>query len=155
MQNLKQLIATENRHQIVLGVVFLLYIVSNVQIPEPLAEMVNTTIGNAIIIILALSMLAAANPIIGVLGLVAAYELLKRSGNTSMAIANLPSEANKLADMKQYNQFPKTLEEEIVNKMVPLVHHNSAYAEGSVNIQYQPVLDDTQNAAPINYEGVI
>ena len=155
MQNLKQLIATENRHQIVLGVVFLLYIVSNFQIPEALAEMVNTPIGNAIVIVLGLSMLAMANPIIGVIGLVAAYELLKRSGQASMSAGGLPSESSKLADMKQYNQFPKTLEEEIVNKMVPLVHHNSAYTEGSVGIQYKPVLDDTQNAAPINYEGVI
>ena len=150
MQNLKKLIATENRHQIVLGAVFLIYIVGNVPTPHILAEMVNTTIGNAIVIVLGLSMIAAANPVVGILGLVAAYELIRRSGGMSSAIAGIPSEVTRLADMKKYNQYPKTLEEEVVQRMAPLVRH--APAPGA---NYKPVLDDIQDAAPVNYEGVI
>jgi len=150
MQNLKKLIATENRHQILLGAVFLIYIVGNVPTPHILAEMVNTTVGNAIVIVLGLSMIAAANPVVGILGLVAAYELIRRSGGMSSAIAGIPSEVTRLADMKKYNQFPKTLEEEVVQRMAPLVRH--APAPGA---NYKPVLDDIQDAAPVNYEGVI
>lgn len=149
MKNLKKLIATENRHQIILGVVFLIYIVASVPTPYILAQMVNTSVGTAIVVILALSMLGCCNPIVAILGLVAAYELVKRSGRAA-SLATAPSEVTKLAQMKKYNEFPKTLEEEMVQKMVPLVRHPPA-----PGANYKPVLDDIQNAAPINYEGVI
>tara|TARA_Y100000748_G_scaffold290204_1_gene276661 strand:+ start:11712 stop:12161 length:450 start_codon:yes stop_codon:yes gene_type:complete len=149
MKNLKKLIATENRHQIILGVVFLIYIVASVPTPDFLAQMVNTSVGTAIVVILALSMLGCCNPIVAVLGLVAAYELVKRSGRAA-PLAAAPSEVTKLAQMKRYNEFPKTLEEEMVQKMAPLVRHPPAHGAN-----YKPVLDDIQDAAPVNYEGVI
>ena len=149
MKNLKKLIATENRHQIILGVVFLIYIVTSVPTPDFLAQMVNTSVGTAIVVILALSMLGCCNPIVAVLGLVAAYELVKRSGSAAL-MASVPSEVTKLAQMERYNEFPKTLEEEMVQKMAPLVSHPPA-----PGANYKPVLDDIQDAAPVNYEGVI
>ena len=149
MKNLKKLIATENRHQIILGVVFLIYIVASVPTPDFLAQMVNTSVGTAIVVILALSMLGCCNPIVAVLGLVAAYELVKRSGSAA-PMAMVPSEVTKLAQMERYNEFPKTLEEEMVQKMTPLVRHPPAHGAN-----YKPVLDDIQDAAPVNYEGVI
>ena len=149
MQNLKKLIATENRHQIILGVVFLIYIVASVPTPDFLAQMVNTSVGTAIVVILALSMLGCCNPIVAVLGLVAAYELVKRSGRAAPT-ATVPSEVTKLAQMERYNEFPKTLEEEMVQKMAPLVSHPPA-----PGANYKPVLNDIQDAAPVNYEGVI
>lgn len=149
MKNLKKLIATENRHQIALGMIFLIYIVANVPTPDILAQLVNTCVGTAVVVILALSMLGCCNPIVAVLGLVAAYELVKRSGRVA-TLNMVPSEVTKLAQMKRYNEFPKTLEEEMVQKMVPLVKHPPA-----PGADYKPVLDDIQNAAPVNYEGVI
>ena len=149
MKNLKKLIATENRHQIILGVVFLIYIVASVPTPDFLAQMVNTSVGTAIVVILALSMLGCCNPIVAVLGLIAAYELVKRSGNAA-PMAMVPSEVTKLAQMERYNEFPKTLEEEMVQKMAPLVSHPPA-----PGANYKPVLNDIQDAAPVNYEGVI
>lgn len=149
MQNLKKLIATENRHQIILGVVFLIYIITNVPTPDFIAQMINTSVGTAIVIIIALSMLGCCNPIVAVIGLVAAYELVKRSGNT-VIMSTAPSEVTKMAQLKRYNEFPTTLEEEIVQEMVPLVRHPPA--DGA---NYKPVLDDIQDAAPVNYEGVI
>ena len=149
MKNLKKLIATENRHQIILGIVFLIYIVASVPTPDFLAQMVNTSVGTAAVVILALSMLGCCNPIVAVLGLVAAYELVKRSGRAD-PLATVPSEVTKLAQMKKYNEFPKTLEEEMVEKMAPLVKHPPA-----PGANYKPVLNDIQDAAPVNYEGVI
>ena len=149
MKNLKKLIATENRHQIMLGVVFLIYIVASVPTPEFLAEMINTSVGTAVVVVLALSMLGCCNPIVAVLGLVAAYELVKRSGRAAL-LATARSEVTKLAQMERYNEFPKTLEEEMVEKMAPLVKHPPA-----PGANYKPVLNDIQDAAPVNYEGVI
>ena len=148
MQYLKQLMAAEKHHQKILGVIFLVYIVSNVPIPTFLANMVNTPIGTALTIMLGLSLLGCCNPIVAVLGLIACYDLIKRSGSNMMSVVGIPSELSKMADMKKFNSFPKTLEEEVVQNMVSPVTHSSS--KGS---DFKPVLCDTQGAAPINYEG--
>jgi hypothetical protein len=51
-----------------------------------------------------------------------------------------------------YNQFPYTLEQEVVKKMAPL---NKADTSGSNTYSFNPVLDDLHDAAPVNYTGVI
>ena len=68
----------------------------------------------------------------------------------TFAIRNyLPSEASKVIDFSRYNDFPVTLEEEMVKKMAPIVVDNSS------SLTYKPVLDTLHDAAPIDYEGVI
>ena len=82
---------------------------------------------------------------LGVLAIVAAYELIKRSSVKagSHALRNyVPCEHKKLADFKKYNEFPVTLEEEIIAKMAPLVKHAPA-----ANAEYKPVLSDTHDAS--------
>ena len=59
-------------------------------------------------VILALLMLGCCNPIVVVLGLVAAYELVKRSGRVA-TLNMVPSEVTKLAQMKDIMNSPKLL----------------------------------------------
>jgi hypothetical protein len=47
------------------------------------------------------------------------------------------------------NQFPYTLEQEVVKKMAP-AKESYDYTPSS----FSPVLDDTYDAAPIDYTGV-
>jgi len=51
--------------------------------------------------------------------------------------------------LDQYKDYSKTLEEEVVASMAPIVQ------TGNQNFTFKPVLDDLQNAAPVDYEGVI
>ena len=146
MQNLKKLITTGNRHQILLGFIFLIYIITNVSTPSTIAQLINTSLGTASIVILTLCLVACCNPVVAVLGIIAAYEIIRRSSAHSII---LPSEVSKLAQIKKYNNFPKTLEEEMVQKLTPIQPDTHS------NPTYKPVLNDIQDAAPINYEGVI
>ena len=83
MLSVKKLIRSEKRHQLLLGVVFALYILLNVQTPKMIAGLVNNLVGNVVIILVALTILMNSHPVVGVLGLVVAYELIRRSGVSS------------------------------------------------------------------------
>jgi hypothetical protein len=63
----------------------------------------------------------------------------------------VPTEVKKETQLNAMNQFPYTLEQEVVKKMAP-IRDNS---DSSTQPSFSPVLDDTYDAAPINYEGVI
>lgn len=148
MQSIKTLFKSEKRHQLFLGVLFLIYIVFQIQTPYSLAALINNLYGTIIIIILALSLFAAVNPIIAVLGLFAAVELLRRSKTvtgTNILTQQLPEQNQKTFDMMAENQFPMTLEEEIVAKRSPLVDNSL-----STPASYKPVLEDDNNATLLN-----
>jgi uncharacterized membrane protein len=153
MKNLNDLLKAEKRHQLLLGVVFVIYILMNTRTPQTLAGLVDNLYGNIAVVVIALSVFAHSNPVVGILALVAAYELIKRSNvdTGDHAVRNyLPSEKSKVMDFSRYNDFPVTLEEQVVTKMAPLVKHDAP-----PNSNYKPVLNALHDASPINYEGVI
>ena len=125
MENLKELMKAEKRHQLVLGALFLVYIIFHINTPHSLALLIDNLYGTIVVVFLALTLFFAVNPVIAVLGLIAAIELLRRSkimtGSSAM-IDQMPTEDRKAFDMKAQNQFPMTLEEEIIQEQ-------STYAE--------------------------
>ena len=99
-------------------------------------------------------MFAHSNPIVGILGIIVAYELIKRSSVTTGSAAlehYYPTEQKKWSPFSPIHQFPYTLEQEIVKKMAPIRHP----ATKNNRPNFKPVLDDLHDAAPINYQGVI
>ena len=153
MAILKDIVKTENRHQVVVAGALCAYILTGANVPQDLANFVDTTVGNIAVAALALSLFASLNPVVGVLGFLAAYELIRRSASQSSSglIRNyVPGEKNKVIDFSRYNDYPVTLEQEMVARMAPLV-----VRPGSPNLHYKPVLDAMHHAAPINYQGVI
>ena len=62
----------------------------------------------------------------------------------------LPSEQSKVIDFSKYNDFPVTLEDEVVQKMAPL-----QYGPAMGPKTFTPVLDDLHDAANVNYTGVV
>ena len=130
-----------------------MYIIINIQTPSTIASLVDTTIGKVVVIAIAFS-LFKVNVVIGLLGLIAGYQFIYRStvSTGTFAIRNyLPSEVSKVIDFSRYNDFPPTLEEEMVKKMAPLVIDNHS----GPHLNFKPVLDELHDAAPIDYEGVI
>ena len=106
MKNLDNLLKAEKRHEVFLGIVFIIYILLNVDTPSGLSKLIDTSLGYVIVAILALTVFASTNPIVGILGLIAAYELLRRSNGGSLLISsNIPSEKNKVMDFSKYNDF--------------------------------------------------
>ena len=147
-----QIFHKSHRHQLLLLVVLILYIVLNIQTPPTLAHLIDNIYGNIAVILCAFYLLANSNPIVGVIALFAAYELIKRSSHSTGTTAIqkfLPSEMKKGVHISAFNQFPVTLEEEVVSQMAPIVKSNEA-----PNMNYSPVLDALHDAAPLNYDGV-
>ena len=89
-----------------------------------------------------------ANPFLAVLGLFVAFDLIRRS-SMSTGIDALqrfaPSEDKKLTQFSAYNQFPYTLEQEMVTKMTPMVNSGISITPSS----YKPMLDNLHNASTI------
>ena len=152
MKNVKKLIKADKRHEILLGVIFVMYIILNVKTPALLAQFIDSPLGYIVVAVTALSIFGSTNFIVGLLGFIAAYELIRRSNGTSLPSVKkfIPSENKKVMDFSRYNDFPITLEEEVVSKMAPLVKHD---VPSTVN--YKPVLNNTHEAANVNYQGVI
>lgn len=155
MYNYYDLIKVEKRHQLILGVVFILYLLLDAKTPEPIAEYIDTPVGNIIVVIIAISTFYYSNPIVGILGFVVAYELVRRSKDASrnkfLINRVLSNESSKFKTMEKLNvdKSAVSLEEEMVEKMAPLVKYDV-----SSNTNYKPILDTLHDAAPIDYDGV-
>lgn len=152
MKFLKDLMKAEKKHSLVLELLFVIYIIFDIDTPLEVAKLVDTQLGNAMVMLLGLSMFAAAGPIAGILGLLAAYTLIKRSNLKTGGIllqSENKAEEIKMKMLKKFNDFPKTLEEEVVADMAPIVRNDGPQGN------FKPVLGDLNDAAPIDYEGVI
>ena len=153
MKNLKDLTDPKKGHQLVLAVLFIVYILFPISTPDVLSSAVDSMVGRIVVILIALSTFVHSSPVVGILGLVVAFILIKRSegSDVSYALKNyIPTEKTKSNDLNIFNQFPVTLEEEVVQKMAPIV--TSPPPENS---NFKPVLDPLYSAAPIDYKGVV
>ena len=144
MDDYKQMLKKENYHHLALLVALVIYSVFNIKTPSMLANVVDTIYGNLVVMLTAFYILAKFNPIVGVVALFAGYELIRRSSHSNGELAiqrYLPSEMKKSNHLTAFNQFPVTLEEEMVKKMAPLVE-----TSGPSNLNYKPMNDDTHHA---------
>lgn len=118
----KELVQEKNYHQVALVIIFLVYIfLNNVKMPHVITEGVSSMVGTVIVIVVALGLLFNSNPIVGILGIVVAYLLIERSNQqmkNNTSISNVMKNEMEKMDtfFKVENQFPKTLEEEVVEK---------------------------------------
>ena len=153
MKVLEKLMKAEKKHETILTVILVIYILFNVQMPSLFSSAVDTLAGKIVIIVLSLTMLASTNPVLGVLSLIAAYELVRRSSghNTTDGLLHyMQSELTKKNDFSRFNSFPNTLEEDCVKKMPEI---KSQYVVP--NAEYSPVQANDNQAAPLDYNGVI
>ena len=133
----------KSNHHLVLTILLCVFIVFDIQVPNALANMIDNNIGKIAVDALALCLLSM-NTLLVVIGLVAAYVLIQRSANTTGTQAEkdyLPSEAKKNTVMSSMNQFPMTVEEEVIAKMLPMNNQVDLSQP-----EFKPVLGDTHNA---------
>ena len=111
----------KDQHYLVLMVLLAIFIIFDIQIPGPIAEIVNTVVGKVIVVVIALSFCATKQPILSALALVAAYELINRSSSITIGPVRqyLPTEVKKSRQLSAMNQFPVTVEEEVIAEMIP------------------------------------
>jgi hypothetical protein len=90
-----------------------------------------------------------SNPILAVLALFVAFELMRRS-SISTGIDSLkrymPTEEKKMSQFTAFNQFPYTLEQEVVKKMAPIIRSGSTLSKPT----YKPLLENLHDASSLN-----
>ena len=99
-------LVSENPSQLILGIIFVFYILLNVQTPYVLAGPIDNLFGKVLVIAVAIVIFMKTNPVIGVLGFVVAYQLIKTASITSGNYAKkhyLSSESSKLREMQSFN----------------------------------------------------
>ena len=128
----------------ILAILFVIYLITGYKMPDNVADAIDTNIGKLVIVICALALFAYSNPILGVLGLFVAYKLIQTANvKTGMAAMEkyYPTEQKKWSPFNATNQFPYTLEQEVIKKMT-----TQKFNTNYVKTQWRPVLDDTYDA---------
>ena len=147
MDSLKDLFTKKHMPELVLASLFILYLVMGYQMPKEAATIVDSTIGKIAVVIVTLMLFAYSNPILGILALLVAYQLIK-SSSVKTGMAGLeeyyPTETKKWSHFTPTNQFAYTLEQEVVKNMTTK-KFNTEY----VKPPFRPILDDTHDAAPL------
>lgn len=147
----------EKQHEMVIFVLLILYIVFTPDVPQGLAVYAESTVGQLVIIILAITLFLSTNPVVGILGFLAAYEFIRRASRVTgvYGIETFsPTEQKKQEIMKAMNPEPvKTLEEELVDNLVPITPNDDiGLTDGG---SFQPVLGPLYGAVEPDYQGVI
>ena len=134
--------------ELVLSFLFVIYLVIGYPVPDVVASIIDTPLGKIVVLLAALILFAYSNPVLGVLALLVAYQLIKGSGiKTGMAGLEeyYPTEAKKWSPFTSTHQFPYTLEQEIVKNMTTQ-KFNTEY----VKAPFRPILDDTHGASSLS-----
>jgi hypothetical protein len=135
--------------ELVLVILFIIYLIMGYKTPEPIASMIDSIVGKIVIFIIVIYMFMHTHPVLAVLALFVAFDLIRRSSVTTGIDAlkrYAPSEEKKMSQFSAFNQFPYTLEQEVVKKMAPIIRSGSTLSKPS----YKPLLDNLYDAAPIN-----
>ena len=122
----------KNLNTYVLAGLLSLFIVFDIQIPDIVANLVNNFIGKIVIIIVSLSLLNT-HPLVGSLGIIAAYFLIKRSerNNSVMVDRFVPSEKKKSVELQKYNIESISLEETVIKNQIPFSRNRKNLSGGA------------------------
>jgi len=149
MDSFSSLLKKEHRGEFILVILFIIYLIMGYKTPDLVANMVDTLVGKIVIFIVVIYLFMHSNPIVAVLALFVAFDLIRRS-SVATGIDALkkyaPSEEKKMSQFTAFNQFPYTLEQEVVKKMAPIVQSGSSLTPPS----YKPMLEDTHDSMPLN-----
>jgi len=135
----------KDTHHTFLGLLLILFIVFEVQIPLDLANVIDTIVGKTVIILVIFALLTY-NKIVGVLAIVAGYLLIMRSMNISgkTNMKYLETEQKKYSKMKKFNVKKSTsVEEDIINNMLPLTN------ERNIESIFKPIQGNLYSAKKI------
>jgi hypothetical protein len=136
-----------NLELILLGC-FIVYVVFPISTPSFLAGFIESSLGMLLLFLVTIFLFFYTNPILGVIFIFVAYELLRRSSHISgrtAIIKHTPSQLKKDIEMASMNP-PKreSLEEEIVEKMAPVGKSDmSIYTPSS----FKPVAESVGTAS--------
>ncbi len=155
MAKLKNFLNIKNESNPILGILLILYILIPINVPKELSSPINSIYGRVIVLLLALTSFTKTNAINGILCLIAAYTLVKRTedqNNSSeyFTAQKLTPKTISSSSTSELEKLPVSLEEEIISNMIPLANSSS-----SSKAKYKPILNAVHDAAPADNKYVI
>jgi hypothetical protein len=149
MSSFSSLFKKEHRGELVLTIILIIYLILGIKTPQPIAALVDNMVGKIVVFVIVIYMFLYKNPILAIISLFVAFDLMRRSSSSmfnSVMQTYIPSEYNKMNQFTAFNQFPYTLEQEVVNKMAPIVQSGFVLNKAS----YRPMLDNLHDASYVN-----
>jgi hypothetical protein len=145
--NLSNLVKSSSPLEISLFVIFIIYLVLPIDTPTSIASSIDSPFGMIGIFIVTLYLFLYANPILGILYIFVAYELLRRSSKVTgkaVYIQYSPSQERRDSDLRQMNPPKSTsLEESVVSKMAPIGRSDPTQF---IDSSFKPVSENIHNA---------
>jgi len=142
----------------ILITLFIVFLAAPFKIPTILAQWIDSPLGIVIVSCVAFYMFFCTNPVLGVISLIAAYELFRRSATSIGSVGNsvnqllygpaatIPTEASRTREIVEMNPTRQhTLEEEMINKLAPI--GQSPVTIGNIETQFKPVIDNDHGAS--------
>jgi hypothetical protein len=148
MDSFSSLFKKEHMGELTLAILFIIYLIMGYKTPEPVATVIDSIVGKIVIMLIVIYMFMNTNPILAILALFVAFDLIRRSSVTTGIDAlqrYAPTEEKKSSQFSAFNQFPYTLEQEVVKKMAPIVQSGSSLSKPS----YKPLLENLYDASPL------
>ena len=145
--------------EIVLLLAFVIYIIFPISTPESIRPAVDSPLGLVSVFIITILLFVYTSPLLGILYIFVAYELLRRSSRTNLVAekqltppttmympTRMPQPLPASAADKEFDvpPRPKTLEEELVEMRAPIGRSDPVkYTESS----FKPVAENVQGAS--------
>ena len=140
-------------HHHFLAVLLVIFIIADVEIPEVVEEFVDTLLGKVLVIAGSIALIFA-HPLLGALGVIAAYKIFQFVDTpvipapTNVISPTLTRVPQKIVQAPRpqltiRNQFPTTVEEQVISKMLPRVGGNLPPSS------FKPVMDSLHDAAKL------
>ena len=148
MDSFSSLFKKEHMGELTLAILFIIYLIMGYKTPEPVATAIDSIVGKIVIMLIVIYMFMHTHPILAILALFVAFDLIRRSSVTTGIDAlqrYAPTEEKKSSQFSAFNQFPYTLEQEVVKKMAPIVQSGSSMSKPS----YKPLLENLYDASPL------
>jgi signal transduction histidine kinase len=138
----------ENMGELILVILLIIYLVLGFKTPAVLSQLLHSVLGKLVVFLIVLYLFMHSHPILAILALYTAFHIISNSNmnmNTRAMQKFLPSETNKMSQFSAFNQFPYTLEQEVVKKMAPIVMSGTTLTAPS----YHPIVDNIHDATNV------
>lgn len=147
MEKINSIFNKEYRTQLFLAILIIIFIVLGFKTPDVVANIIDTLPGKVIIFIVVILLFTYYHPALAVIALLAAFLIIQSSseitGEDSLQ-KYVPTEKKRTTQFTAYNQFPYTLEQEMVAKMAP-VQSGASISQAT----YKPLLEDLHSASSL------
>ena len=134
--------------EIALLILLIIYIIFPIETPSFLAASINTPLSLVVIFMITLYLFFYTHPVIGIIYIFVAYELLRRSSlrlGQNVMLQSTPTEAVRTSEMLNMNPVVQsTLEEQVIYEMAPAIQKRIEVEGGS---DFQPIQEKIVGAS--------